>query len=92
MERKGDSMNCKQIAVLDLSRAAVETNSDERKVLSLFPVDQDGQKMLDHMLLVSTDGRTYVVPNPAKRPEKSREKKRAERLGWNVDFRCGARF
>ena len=85
-------MNCKQIAVLDLSRAAVETNSDERKVLSLFPVDQDGQKMLDHMLLVSTDGRTYVVPNPAKRPEKSREKKRAERLGWNVDFRCGARF
>lgn len=85
-------MDCKQITVLDLSRIAVETNSDERKVLSLFPVDQDGQKMLDHMLLVSTEGRTYVVPNPARRPEKSREWKRAERLGWNVDFRCGARF
>ncbi len=85
-------MNCKQVTVLDLSRMAVETNPDERKVLSLFPVDQNGQKMLDHMLLVSTDGRTYVVPNPAKRPEKSRERKRAELLGWNVDFRCGARF
>lgn len=85
-------MDCKQITVLDLSRIAVETNSDERKVLSLFPVDQNGQKMLDHMLLVSTEGRTYVVPNPAKHPEKSRERKRAERLGWNVDFRCGARF
>jgi len=85
-------MDCKQIAVLDLSCVTVETNPDERKVLSLFPVEQDGQKMLDHMLLVSTDGRTYVVPNPAKRPEKSRERKRAELLGWNVDFRCGARF
>ena len=83
-------MNCN--SMLDLSRVVVETNSDERKVLSLFPVDQNGQKMLDHMLLVSTEGRTYVVPNPAKRPEKSRERKRAERLGWNVDFRCGARF
>lgn len=83
-------MNCN--SMLDLSRVAVETNSDERKVLSLFPVDQNGQKMLDHMLLVSTGGRTYVVPNPARRPEKSREGKRAERLGWNVDFRCGARF
>lgn len=83
-------MNCN--SMLDLSRVAVETNSDERKVLSLFPVDQNGQKMLDHMLLVSTEGRTYVVPNPAKHPEKSRERKRAERLGWNADFRCGARF
>ena len=85
-------MNCKQVTVLDLSRMTVKTNPDERKILSLFPVDQNGQKMLDHMLLVSTDGRTYVVPNPAKRPEKSRERKRAELLGWNVDFRCGARF
>lgn len=83
-------MNCNSI--LDLSCVAVETNSDEKKVLSLFPVEQDGQKMLDHMLLVSTEGRTYVVPNPAKHPEKSRERKRAERFGWNVDFRCGARF
>mgnify|MGYP000621017376 CR=1 FL=1 len=83
-------MNCNSI--LDLSCVAVETNSDEKKVLSLFPVEQDGQKMLDHMLLVSTEGRTYVVPNPAKCPEKSRERKRAERFGWNVDFRCGARF
>lgn len=83
-------MNCNSI--LDLSCVAVETNSDEKKVLSLFPVEQDGQKMLDHMLLVSTEGRTYVVPNPAKCPEKSRERKKAERFGWNVDFRCGARF
>lgn len=85
-------MNCKQIAVLDLSRVTVEPTQDEGKVLSLFPVDQNGQKMLDHMLLVSTDGHTYVVPNPTKRPEKSRERKRAELLGWNIDFRCGARF
>lgn len=85
-------MDCKQIAVLDLSRVTVETDSNERKVLSLFPVEQDGQKMLDHMLLVSTDGRTYVVPNPVKRLGKSRERKRAELFGWNVDFRCGARF
>lgn len=82
----------RQVAVLDLSRVSVDIDADERKVLSMFPVDQQGRKMLDHMLLVSTGSRTYVVPNPASHPAKSRECKKAELLGWNVDFRCGARF
>lgn len=81
-------MNCTQTTVLDLSGITVKTDSYEREVMSLFPVDQDGKRMLDYMMLASTGGRTYVVTNP----EKFKREKKAEPIGWNVDFRRGARF
>lgn len=84
-------MNRKNVTVLDLANVSVDTDSSERQTLALFPIEQDGKKMLDHMLLVSTDGRTYVVPKLIDY-RRLPEQKRAELVALDTNFRCGARF
>ena len=85
-------MNCSEAVVLDLSEINVELNQDEQKIFSLFPVDQNGKKMLDGMILVSSDNRTYVVQKPVGKTRMAIEERRAKPIGWNVDFRRGAVF
>ena len=85
-------MNCSEAVVLDLSEINVELNQDEQKIFSLFPVDQNGKKMLDGMILVSSDNRTYVVQKPIGKTRMAIEERRAKPIGWNVDFRRGAVF
>lgn len=85
-------MNCSEAVVLDLSEINVELNQDEQKIFSLFPVDQGGKKMLDGMILVSSDNRTYVVQKPVGKTRMAIEERRAKPIGWNVDFRRGAVF
>lgn len=85
-------MNYSEAVVLDLSEINVEIDQDEQKILSLFPVDHGGKKMLDGMILVSSDNRTYVVQKPAGKTRMAIEERRAKPIGWNVDFRRGAVF
>ena len=85
-------MNYSEAVVLDLSEINVEIDQDEQKILSLFPVDQGGKKMLDGMILVSSDNRTYVVQKPVGKTRMAIEERRAKQIGWNVDFRRGAVF
>lgn len=85
-------MNYSEAVVLDLSEINVEIDQDEQKILSLFPVDQGGKKMLDGMILVSSDNRTYVVQKPVEKTRMAIEERRAKPIGWNVDFRRGAVF
>jgi len=85
-------MNYSEAVVLDLSEINVEIDQDEQKILSLFPVDQGGKKMLDGMILVSSDNRTYVVQKPVGKTRMAIEERRAKPIGWNVDFRRGAVF
>ena len=85
-------MNYSEAVVLDLSEINVEIDQDEQKILSLFPVDQGGKKMLDGMILVSSDNRTYVVQKPVGKTRMAIEERRAKPIGWNVDFRRGDVF
>ena len=85
-------MNCKEAVVLDLAEINVKVNPDEAKVMSLFPVDQDGKKMLDKMFLVSADSHTYVVQRPKRKPEIPVASRKPRPIGWNVDYLHGARF
>ena len=85
-------MNYSEAVVLDLSEINVEIDQDEQKILSLFPVDQGGKKMLDGMILVSSDNRTYVIQKPVGKTRMAIEERRAKPIGWNVDFRRGAVF
>ena len=85
-------MDCKNIAVLDLSNIDVVLDPDEAKVLSLFPVDQDGSRMLDNMVLVSVDKHTYVARKAPAQKRITTEKRKSVPIGWNVDFLHGAVF
>lgn len=85
-----DCMNSNEIVAFDLAKVDVKIDSDDAKVMSVFPVDQEGKKMLDDMLLVSADEHTYVVPKPVRRiaPLKTSRKTMANR--YKIDYLHGA--
>lgn len=82
-------MYSRKIVVFDLAKVDVKIDADDAKVMSVFPVDHEGKKMLDDMLLVSADERTYVVQKPVKRISTA-EGKKVNPTRYNFDFLHGA--